>query len=360
MYEPRDKRVLREWNRIRRTITIHSCSLPKSQKPVYKGDEIPESPVELFPTTLLEEPRFIMAHYLPEDGKLLAERVDLSRAIVLLGTPGLNGDFTTPSRSLGSFFDSVEQFALAKKGLKNRRDGVILDVGAGYGLVSLAAAVRGFRAVAYEEAAPHLRALEASVRYNDFDDAVAVVPGVWTPPSEDSLKQQRQVEPCPTDVSEAAAHGYDPRFICGRRLPALKALQNASASSVVGVHLNTYALTDLLLGGISSALFAMGNPPLLIELGPQPEPIPVAARTTKYEWIHKLWEQGYRAAWHYGPACANRWDLGVLIAQNQVTGRGIAVSVPTEGCRMPLGNVDNVMRLILADNLAETLILTSR
>jgi hypothetical protein len=56
--------------------------------------------------------------------------------------------------------------------------GVLVDVGAGYGLLSLAAAARGHRVHAWELGPASLEALEASLRHNGFQHLVQVRPGL--------------------------------------------------------------------------------------------------------------------------------------------------------------------------------------
>lgn len=49
---------------------------------------------------------------------------------------------------------------------------VLLDVGAGQGLFSLAAAARGHGAIAFELSAMSTSAFQASIAYNGFDDRI--------------------------------------------------------------------------------------------------------------------------------------------------------------------------------------------
>jgi FkbM family methyltransferase len=54
------------------------------------------------------------------------------------------------------------------------RGGVLVDVGAGQGFFSLAAAARGHRVIAFEASPPSLAAFKASVSYNGFHDLITV------------------------------------------------------------------------------------------------------------------------------------------------------------------------------------------
>ena len=51
---------------------------------------------------------------------------------------------------------------------------VLLDIGAGQGLFSLAAAARGHRAVAFELSAKSVASMEASLAFNGYQDLVTL------------------------------------------------------------------------------------------------------------------------------------------------------------------------------------------
>ena len=51
---------------------------------------------------------------------------------------------------------------------------VLLDIGAGQGLFSLAAAARGHRAIAFELSANSLASMEASIAFNGFQDLLTL------------------------------------------------------------------------------------------------------------------------------------------------------------------------------------------
>ncbi len=51
---------------------------------------------------------------------------------------------------------------------------VLLDIGAGQGLFSLAAAARGHSAIAFELSANSLASMEASIAFNGFQDLVTL------------------------------------------------------------------------------------------------------------------------------------------------------------------------------------------
>ena len=58
---------------------------------------------------------------------------------------------------------------------------VLLDIGAGQGLFSLAAAARGHRAVAFELSAKSVASMEASIAFNGYQDLVTLhqVSCIW-------------------------------------------------------------------------------------------------------------------------------------------------------------------------------------
>lgn len=51
---------------------------------------------------------------------------------------------------------------------------VLLDIGAGNGYFSLAAAARGHRAIAFELSNQSLASFEASIAYNGFQDKITI------------------------------------------------------------------------------------------------------------------------------------------------------------------------------------------
>jgi len=58
---------------------------------------------------------------------------------------------------------------------------VLLDVGAGSGYFSLAAAARGHRVIAFELSPRSLLSFEASIAYNGFQDRIALHKVRWSP-----------------------------------------------------------------------------------------------------------------------------------------------------------------------------------
>lgn len=98
------------------------------------------------------------------------------------------------------------------------RGGVLVDVGAGQGFFSLAAAARGHRVIAFEASPASLAAFKASVRYNGFQDLVTVHSTTVGASSAAVCLQQTNRPGCPATAAAAklagliqSRHGNDTR-----------------------------------------------------------------------------------------------------------------------------------------------------
>ncbi len=102
--------------------------------------------------------------------------------------------------------------AAAAVGLGNGSDGasrgVFVDVGAGEGFFSLAAAARGHRVIAFESSPPSLEALRASISYNGFGRLIEVVTNVTLGAQRETLcigqQQQQQQQQAGAGALDAA------------------------------------------------------------------------------------------------------------------------------------------------------------
>lgn len=85
------------------------------------------------------------------------------------------------------------------------RVGVLVDVGAGQGFFSLAAAARGHRVIAFEVSPTSLAALEASITYNGFQDLITVHSAALGMSAGAVCLQQAEKPGCRTMAAAAAA-----------------------------------------------------------------------------------------------------------------------------------------------------------
>jgi hypothetical protein len=153
------------------------------------GDAPPppgNSGVELFPVSASFDPPFTVFTHLAGAGDAGGGGADVGAEVTRYGgyQPAL-----LPSRSpsvvdalVGSLGPGAaragEQHMPLPAAGSGAARGVFVDVGAGEGFFALAAAARGHRVIAFEAAAPSLRALRAGIAYNGFEGLVEVVDNV--------------------------------------------------------------------------------------------------------------------------------------------------------------------------------------
>jgi hypothetical protein len=87
-----------------------------------------------------------------------------------MGSAGSSRQPTLVDVILGSMSSSSK----GKHGDSNNRKSLLVDVGAGYGLVSLAAASEGHRVVSFELGPKPLEALKESIKRNNFEALISV------------------------------------------------------------------------------------------------------------------------------------------------------------------------------------------
>lgn len=120
---------------------------------------------QLYPVSVDFEPAFdLLTHRLGH-----GERQSGADVGAALTTHGSWQPSVQPSRR-PSLVDAV----VGSLGGTGSKQNVLVDVGAGYGLLSLAAAARGHRVHAFELGPASLEALEASIQHNGFEHLVQV------------------------------------------------------------------------------------------------------------------------------------------------------------------------------------------
>lgn len=138
--------------------TFHPCR----QQQVAKLRKI-DAAAAVYPVSVVFEPAFDMFTHLVGAGERQSGW-DVSAALT---THGSWQPSVQPSRR-----PSLADAVVGSLGISP--DAVLVDVGAGYGFFSLAAAARGHRVHAFELAPASLDALEASIDYNGFKHLIEV------------------------------------------------------------------------------------------------------------------------------------------------------------------------------------------
>lgn len=120
---------------------------------------------QLYPVSVDFEPPFdLLTHRLGQ-----GERQSGADVGAALSTHGSWQPSVQPSRR-----PSLVEAVVGSMGGAGGKRNVLVDVGAGYGLLSLAAAARGHRVHAFELGPASLEALEASIQHNGFEHLVQV------------------------------------------------------------------------------------------------------------------------------------------------------------------------------------------
>jgi FkbM family methyltransferase len=215
----------------------------------------------------------------------------------------------------------------------DRRGGVLVDVGAGYGMASLAAASQGHRVVAFELRPTPLDALKKSIDRNGFDALISLreVPLGSTEQDGDIVCLRG---PLIKDPNEQTGYGSETAKITASEAAFMR---NVTVSTNCLVKSKRRA-GHLVLGEEQiDALKVSANGwdghviegflPLL-----QPEEIH-RPHLISFEWnlerfehagyskplklIETLYSLGYRSVSHSGPICDKRWDSLSYTAKNQ-------------------------------------------
>ncbi|KAL3159283.1 hypothetical protein ABBQ32_011245 [Trebouxia sp. C0010 RCD-2024] len=221
---------------------------------------------------------------------------------------------------------------------------VLLDIGAGQGLFSLAAAARGHRAIAFELSPNSLASFEASMAFNGFQDLITLhkvalgqqnesicverggppKPHIFggTNPASIPIHVRAQVDlargyshPQLHNVSavgssraSAAAAGHEqwPWVKCTKAAQRCKgALFVANETKIAAVRISANGWDAGILHGLQEVI--MSSPPsvILMELAPsQMEAVGLADAATLLQQLYQL---GYTEISHSGYVCDERW-----------------------------------------------------
>eukprot|EP00887_Chlorella_sp_A99_P001125 scaffold14.g1125.t1 len=192
---------------------------------------------------------------------------------------------------------------------------VLVDVGAGYGLVALAAAARGHRVVAFELAPRSLEALEAAIARNGFGHLIDLQRLPLGGPRQEGYicLEPKAAAGVPPAARAEMARGYAapsvhavPAESCqlmAKRTPGASAV--GSEEQVAAIRVSANGWEGWVLEGFAPLIQAQLPPVIALEWSP------TAMRATGYgqplrllQWLHGL---GYIEASHSGYVCDERW-----------------------------------------------------
>eukprot|EP00241_Pyramimonas_parkeae_P000729 CAMPEP_0114247346 /NCGR_PEP_ID=MMETSP0058-20121206/12974_1 /TAXON_ID=36894 /ORGANISM="Pyramimonas parkeae, CCMP726" /LENGTH=1002 /DNA_ID=CAMNT_0001360647 /DNA_START=399 /DNA_END=3407 /DNA_ORIENTATION=+ len=310
--------------------------------------QLPVMVTDLFPVSAMWDPPFdILVLMLGEDGEAARAKdpsapiESASSSITNWGTwhPGVH-----PTRRPG-----LAEALVGSLG-GHRRSAVLVDVGAGVGFFSLAAAARGHKAVAFETRPKHVRAIRASVKQNGFKELLSVhnTPlgsdspafcASWTAreASEASTASEREgsgggggessFEHVISDIrmrvfggaptAEEAGVGAtavddavrlpneDRQVNC--TLPAeVRRLDDVLAKDleVGAMRISVDGMEGWVLEGATELMTRRPPPIVVIELK---APSMHAVGSDPLEMLHRMWDWGYTHISHSGPFCDGRW-----------------------------------------------------
>ena len=217
------------------------------------------------------------------------------------------------------------------EGMQMVDGGVLVDIGAGYGVISLAAAARGHRVHAFELGPGSLRALEASIERNGFDSLVQVhkvplgtssqrgqtclelVSGAAAAAVTTTTIGALGVPSLPPNVvelargySDPAAHAVLDSSLCSRstlRLPGVEALPRKERVGALRVSANGWE--GFILEGFLPLLQRQRPPVIAVEWNP------IAMKAVGYhsplQLLRMLSSLGYDDISHSGFICDERW-----------------------------------------------------
>lgn len=252
------------------------------------------------------------------------------------------------------------------------RGGVLVDVGAGQGFFSLAAAARGHRVIAFEASPTSLAALKAGIAYNGFGDLISVhntplgaTPGAVclqqadrhgcpgaaaaaklaasqhraaanassgnSTSEQQRLREQQELQAAVGQMQLRQRRGYpwlgdgaglSPNHSCctafGSRLRLSDVLRNAS--DVAALRLSAHGHEGFILQGALDYLRKVHRPDVVYV-----EFWPAAMRAAGYAQpvalVQALYDLGYSDIAHAGRVCDARWQNATRGLNLQVGGR---------------------------------------
>lgn len=205
-------------------------------------------------------------------------------------------------------------------GAVSGKGGALIDVGAGYGTISLAAAARGHRVHAFELSARSVEALEASIERNGFGGLIDVHKVALGAPSQRGTAclalhanatwaRAATAAAAAADLargySNPAAHAVD-ASACARRIPRLPGSEAVPTGVRVGaIRLSANGWEGFVLDGLLPLIQRQRPPVIAVEWNPTA--MLAAGHTAPLDVVHRLVALGYADVSHSGFMCDERW-----------------------------------------------------
>ncbi|KAL4444209.1 hypothetical protein ABPG75_011946 [Micractinium tetrahymenae] len=219
---------------------------------------------------------------------------------------------------------SLVDALVGSMGGADQKHNVLVDVGAGYGLLSLAAAACGHRVHAFELGPASLEALEASLAHNGFEHLVQVHKEALGAPEQEGYtcilpRQPAAVQGSGSSGSSTAAdvevqRGYGPAEVHATPAEACQLMTRRSAGAwaipetdrVAALKVSANGWEGFVLRGFAPLLTGPSRPPVLaVEWNPAAMKAAGWRRPLRLvEWLHSL---GYKDISHSGFVCDQRW-----------------------------------------------------
>ncbi|KAL4425799.1 hypothetical protein ABPG75_009815 [Micractinium tetrahymenae] len=269
----------------------------------------------LLPTSVPMEPPFTLLHHLPGAGDLY-EGADASYSFILFGQWQSGSVVTYPlhmvERVLAGLAAAAGRPALVSS---SDQPPTLVDVGAGYGLFTLAAAARGHPVLAFEAAPKSAAALAASISYNGFPTTL-----VRQPLGDTAGTACLEVaDVLPPTIAESVPHGYNSLEHLRGGSPCKQAVERAVAADAVEAALPTgarigvvrvaaYGWTRRVVEGLERVL--QTHQPYMLVLEWRGGAVDAAqeeelALAPTLRWLA---QRGWDRVQHSGPVCRKQWE----------------------------------------------------
>lgn len=265
---------------------------------------------QLYPVSVDFDPPFDLLTYGAGRGERQSG-ADVSAAIT---THGSWQPSVQPSRR-----PSLADALVGSMGGADSRQNVLVDVGAGYGLLSLAAAARGHRVHAFELGPASLEALEGSVAHNGFEHLVQVHKEPLG-----SLEQEGYTCILPRQTSSSSGglaaadvevqRGYGPAEVHSMPAESCQLMTRRSAGAwvvpetdqIAALRVSANGWEGFVLKGFAPLLERPNRPPV-IAVEWNPEAMKAAGWKSPLKLVEWLYALGYHDISHSGYVCDERW-----------------------------------------------------
>ncbi|KAK9806068.1 hypothetical protein WJX72_000034 [[Myrmecia] bisecta] len=274
-------------------------AIPAEQSP---EQEAAPPALDVFPVSIVWEPPYTMLVNLRGHGDPQAG-VDVSATLTSFGTwqPAL-----APARG-----PTYAEALVGSLGSSASRQRVLLDIGAGIGFFSLAAAARGHRAIAFELSPNSADTFERSIEYNGFQHLVALHKVALGAVEEDICThwgQEAEVE-LYRGYSTAAAHNISagaPGSNCTRTERRHVAADMVPNDTEIGaVRVSVTGWEGWVVEGLKGVI--EHSPPSVVMVELHPQAMEATGHEGALKLLRQLYSWGYTDVSHSGYVCDERW-----------------------------------------------------